>query len=176
MSEPWQIPNSPWKNEKAYLNWLRGSIRRIWSCHPVKISYKQQRRYKAPVGLKGKDVWVSDCEMCGKQARDCEVDHLQGGYGFQDWQTFADWAKMILWVTFEDIRELCPSCHSVVTLSQKLNIPIDKAKIEQQVIAICKMKAKEIDQWLLERGVSGHNKNPTSRRDAVRRKLLEENT
>ena len=172
MAEPWKIPNSPWKDEKAYLNWLRGSIRRIWSRHPVKIAYKQQRRYKAPIGLKGKEVWCSDCEMCGKQSRTCEVDHLEGGYGFKDWQTFTEWARMILWVTFDDIRELCEECHADVTLSQKLGISLTDAKVEKKVIAITKQSAKLIDTFLAENGVTGCAKNPTARRNAVRGVLL----
>lgn len=173
MDNPWNIPGSPWKDEKAYLNWLRGSIRRIWSHHPVKIAYKQQRRYKAPIGLKGKEVWCSDCEMCGKQSRTCEVDHLEGGYGFKDWQTFTEWAKMILWVTFEDIRELCEECHSQVTLSQKLGIPLADAIIEQKVISICKLPVKEIDKYLADNGVVNYPKNKDGRRNAVRDVLKE---
>lgn len=149
--KPWEIPNSPWKDEKAYYNWLRGSIRRIWSRHPVKISYKQQRRYKAPVGRNGKEVWVSDCEMCGEQSRSCDVDHLHGGYGFTDWQSFTEWAKMILWVTYDDIRELCPECHAVVTLSQRLGISTEEARLVKKVIAM--EKDKSLKQWLEDRGV-----------------------
>ena len=174
MKEPWKIPNSPWKDEKAYLNWLRGSIRRIWSRHPVKIEYKQQRRYKAPVGRYNKDVWVSDCEMCGKQCRDCQVDHLEGGYGFKDWQTFTEWAKMILWVTFDDIRELCHTCHSHVTLSQKLNIPLADAIIESEVITLCKQKASEQDKFLAKNGISGYSKNALTRRNLIREVLKNE--
>ena len=149
--QPWEIPNSPWKDEKAYYNWLRGSVRRIWSRHPVKISYKQQRRYKAPVGRNGKGVWVSDCEMCGEQSRSCDVDHLHGGYGFTDWQSFTEWAKMILWVTYEDIRELCPECHAVVTLSQRLGISIEEARLVKEVIAM--EKDKTLKKFLDDHGV-----------------------
>lgn len=149
--QPWEIPNSPWKDEKAYYNWLRGSIRRIWSRHPVKISYKQQRRYKAPVGRNGKEVWVSDCEMCGEQSRSCDVDHLHGGYGFTDWQSFTEWAKMILWVTYEDIRELCPECHAAVTLSQRLGIPVEEARLVKVVIQM--EKDKTLKKFLDDHGV-----------------------
>ena len=152
MSNPWLIPNSPWKDEKAYLTWLRGSVRRIWSTHPVKVSYKQSRRYKAPVGRNGKEVWVSDCEMCGKACRDNQCDHVKGGFGFTDWESFCEWAKMILWVTFDDIRELCPDCHGTVTLSQRLGISFDEAAIEKQAIAICKQKADVVKSWIRERG------------------------
>lgn len=171
MKEPWSNCPHIWKDEKAYLNWLRSNIRRIWSRHPVKIAYKQQRRYKAPIGLKGKDVWCSDCEMCGKQSRNCEVDHLEGGYGFKDWHSFTEWARMILWVTFDDIRELCEDCHSVVSLSQRMGISFEEALYQKQAIAIC--KAKQDKQWLSERGITP-NSNAAKRRAQIIEKLKEE--
>lgn len=173
MSNPWEIKDSPWKDEKAYLQWLRGSIRRIWSTHPVKIKYKQSRRYKAPVGRNGKDVWVSDCELCGKQSRITQVDHIKGGYGFTDWDSFCDWAKMILWVGFDDIRELCEDCHSVVNLSQKLGCSIEEACIEREVIDI--MKSKEDKSWLLSKGITPAS-NAKKRREQIKEVLLFENS
>lgn len=169
--EPWKIPNSPWKDEKAYLNWLRSSIRRIWSKHPVKIEYKKSLRYKAPVGRGGKEVFVIDCEMCGKQSRDTQTDHLHGGYGFTDWKSFTEWAKMILWVTFEDIRELCPDCHSTVTLSQRLGISVEEAGVYKEVISI--MKSKKDKEWLKERGVIPAS-SQAKRRQQIESILMEE--
>lgn len=172
MSEPWEIPNTPWKDEKAYFNWLRGSVRRIWSRHPVKIAYKQQRRYKAPIGINGKEVWCSDCELCGRQSRNCEVDHLEGGYGFKDWQSFTEWAKMILWVTFDDIRELCKECHQAVSLSQKQGISFEEALIEKQIIAI--MKEKQDSKWLKDNGVVPAS-NAAGRRKQIKQRMEEIN-
>lgn len=151
MNEPWTIPNSPWKDEKAYLNWLRGSIRRIWSRHPVKIAYKQSRRYKAPVGRNGKEVFVSDCEVCGKQSRDCQVDHLHGGYGFTDWTSFTDWARMILWVGFDDIQEVCVECHEVINLGQRMGVSFEIASYHK--IAIDLQRKKLDKEWLASKGV-----------------------
>lgn len=167
MNEPWNIPNSPWKDEKAYLSWLRGSIRRIWSRHPVKIAYKQSRRYKAPVGRNDKEVWVSDCEICGKQCRDCEVDHLMGGFGFNSWDSFTEWARMVLWVTFDDIRELCPECHSLVTYCQKNGCTFEEAGYHKQAIAICKQKLDK--QWLLD-----HNITPASTAAKRREQIVDQ--
>ena len=79
---------------------------------------------------------------------------------------------MILWVTFDDIRELCEECHADVTLSQKLGISLIDAKVEKKVIAICKQPAKLVDTFLAENGEVSYTKNPASRRDAVRRVLL----
>lgn len=165
MNNHWDFPNSPWKDEKAYFNWLRGNVRRIWSRHPTRIAYKQLRRYKAPVGRNNKEVWVSDCEMCGNQSRETEIDHIQGGYGFKDWQTFTEWSKMILWVTFDDIRELCTDCHAAVTLSQKLGIPLEEAFIEKKVIEIC--KSKKDKEFIKENGLIPES-NANKRRDQVR--------
>lgn len=166
MKEPWKIPNSPWKDEKAYLNWLRGSIRRIWSRHPVKISYKQSRRYKAPVGKNGKEVWVSDCEVCGKQSRDCQVDHLRGGYGFTDWISFTEWAKMILWVGFDDIQEVCVECHEVITLSQRKGISFEQASYEKLVIDM--EKKKMLKDFIESKGEKPASNAKLRREQAIR--------
>ena len=147
----WKYPGSPFKNETAWWTWLRGSIRRIWSRSPVKIAYKQSRRYKAPVGKNGKEVFVSDCEMCGKQSRNCEVDHLGGGKGFHNWETFVEWQKRILLVSFDDIQELCQECHSVISHSQKTGLSLEAARIDKMAIELVKTKKDKI--WLLEHGL-----------------------
>lgn len=171
--EPWHDCPSVFKDEKTFLNWLRSQTRRIWTRHPIKLEYKKKLRYKAPIGKLGKEVWAIDCEMCGKACRDTQTDHLHGGYGFKDWTSFCEWSKMILWVTFDDIRELCPDCHAAVSLSQRLGIDIKSAFIEKEVLIIMKLKASQIDSWLKERNVVAA-KNPKSRRDAVRKVLEEE--
>lgn len=166
---PWDnVPQ--WKGEKDFLNWLRSSTRRIWSRHPTKIEYKKHRRYKAPVGKHGKDVWVSDCEICGEQSRDTEIDHIDGGYGFSNWEEYCSWAKRILWVTFDDIRELCKECHEAVTLSQRERISFEQAKIEKKVISIC--KAKKDKEWLMERGIQPAS-NASKREEQIRSVLNE---
>lgn len=162
--QPWETPNSIWKDEKAYLQWLRSSVRRIWSSHPVKIAYKQSRRYKAPVGRGGKEVWVSTCEMCGEQSRTTQIDHLHGGFGFTDWESFTDWAKMQLWVSFDDIRELCEDCHGAVTLSQKNKISLKEAFALKRVISL--EKSASLVPFLLENGYTSSSigKNAKQRR------------
>ena len=149
--DAWNFPNSPWKTRAAFLSWLRSQIRRIWNRHPVKIQYKQSRRYKAPVGVNGKEVWCSNCEICGKQSRDCEVDHKDGGYGFKDWSSFTEWQKRILLVTFNDIRELCPDCHSIVNHQQRYGMSFEVAKVDKEAKAIVDAKLEK--QWLLDRDI-----------------------
>lgn len=173
MKNPWEIPNSPWKDEKAYLNWLRGSIRRIWSRHPVRIAYKQSLRYKAPVGKNGKEVWVCECELCGKQSRETQTDHIHGGYGFKDWDSFTEWARMILWVSFDDIRELCIECHEIVTLSQRKGISFDEAFAQKEAIRM--IKEKKCLTWLGERGIVPL-RSQKARREQIAEQIIKERT
>lgn len=170
MAEPWEVKNSPWKDKKAFLNWLRSQTRRIWAKHPVKTLYRQMRRYKAPVGVNDKEVWVSDCEICGKQTRKTEIDHMVEGGSFQDWQSYTEWSKRILWVSFEDIRELCVDCHAAVTLSQRKGLSFSDAVAERQVIAICKGDDKA---WLISKGHVPES-NAKKRRDQIRKIIKEE--
>jgi hypothetical protein len=169
----WDYPNSPFKSETAWWTWLRGSIRRMWSRSPVKIAYKQSRRYKAPIGRGGKEVWCSDCEMCGKQSRDCQVDHIDGGYGFKTWEEFSEWAKRILLVSFDDIRELCKDCHDAVSYQQRTGCTLEEAKAEKLAIALC--KSKEDKQWLLDRNILPASSAPKRRIQIVEALTKEEN-
>lgn len=149
---PWDN-NSAWKNEKDFMNWLRSQTRRIWSRHPVKISYKQKRRFKAPIGVNGKDVWACNCEMCRKLVRSSEtqIDHIVMGGSFSSWETYTEWARRILWVTPDDIRELCVDCHTIVNHMQKTGLDYNGAKIEKKTIEI--IKAKEDKSFLESKGI-----------------------
>jgi hypothetical protein len=111
--------------------------------------------------------------MCGTQSRETQTDHIQGGRGFANWNEFTEWAKMILWVSFDDIRELCKSCHETVTLSQKLGVNLDEAYVQKQVIAIQKTKAAGVIAWLQERGITP-GKNAKERKQQLTEQLRKE--
>lgn len=150
--QPWEGVGA-FKDEKAFLNWLRSQTRRIWMRHPTKIAYIQSRRYKAPVGVNGREVWVNDCEICGKQSRGCEVDHIKAGGSFSNWEEYTEWAKRILWVGLDDIRLLCKECHQTVTTKQRLGISFEEAQMEQKVIAFRKLKASKQREELEKLGI-----------------------
>ena len=69
---------------------------------------------------------------------------------------------------------MCRDDHAAKTLSESLGISIEMARTEKKVIAICKQSVKLIDSFLAENGEVNYNKNPASRRDAVRRVLLKQ--
>lgn len=147
-----------WNDEKDFLNWLRSQTRRIWTRHPVKTTYKARRRFKAPIGRKGKEVFACTCELCGKTVKSSEsqVDHKQEGGSFSNWEEYTVWAKRILWVSIDDIRELCKPCHGAVTLSQRLHITLDEALIQKQAIEL--IKNKHAKAWLESRGIFAKRK------------------
>ncbi len=173
-TSPWGDCPDIWKDEKAYMSWLRSAARRIWSKSPVKIEYKKSRRYKAPVGKRTKRnpkgmVFVSDCELCGVQSRKCEVDHIEGAGSFTNWNEFTVWLKKLLFVSFEDIRELCHECHGIVSHAQKTGLSFEEAKREKRVIELGKMKADKLKKFLLDKGYdSSRISNQKLRRECLR--------
>lgn len=170
---PWDSC-SAWKDEKEFLNWLRSQTRRIWSRHPVKNSYKQQRRYKAPIGRGGRDIWACDCELCGKQVKSSqsEIDHIQAGGSFNDWQSYTEWARRILWVSHDDIRELCKDCHGAVTLSQRKGITFEQAKVEKAIIEKTKQSISKQKKELLAHGFTTEQTANANKRRECYRQLL----
>ena len=162
---PWDN-STAWKSEKDFMNWLRSQTRRIWSRHPVKISYKINRRFKAPIGVNGKEVWGCNCEMCGKLVRSSEtqIDHIIMGGSFSDWKSYTEWARRILWVTPDDIRELCVDCHTIVNHMQKTGLTFDEAKVEKQAIQI--INEKEDKSFLESKGIPPAS-NATKRRQQI---------
>lgn len=181
ISQPWDDVDN-WTDEKAYLNWLRSSVRRIWTKHPVKINYIQAHRYKSNLGKKIKKnpngmVWACTCESCGGTFRqtDCQVDHIDGGYGFSDWEGFIEWQKRILWVSFDDIRIVCKGCHSIITHAQRKGISFDEAKLDKKVIEFGKLKVDKQKETLTDYGISSDEmSNATKRKEAYRRIINED--
>lgn len=164
---PWRDVPKLWKDEKAFLQWLRGAARRVWNKHPLKIEYKRSRRYKAPVGRGGKEVWVSDCEVCGaKQCRKTEVDHIEQAGSTLTLDQWKDWVVRLLLVDFDDVREVCEDCHKAINLSQKLGVSFEEAKMHKQIIQICKEKRDK--EYLIKCGVE------PAKNAKLRRKQLEE--
>ncbi len=127
--------------------------------------------------------WLIECNNCGNMFKltDVNVDHVVGEFPCTNREEFMSYLLSRLDVSFDDLQILCvdipnknhTGCHQIKTLSERLGITFDEAKIEKVVIEVCKMKAGEIDAWLADRGIKVA-KNPTARRDAVRQCLIEE--
>lgn len=167
MNEPWRDCDV-WINEKAFFNWLREQSRRIWSRHPIKSTYKNSRRFKANIGIRGNEIWACECEICGKVVRssDTQIDHIRNKAGFSDWDGYIEWLKALLVVDFDDIRELCKDCHSIVTHSQRTGLSFDEAKADKKAKRLC-------DENLDKQFLTQHGVVPASTKTVRRRQVFE---
>ena len=131
MSKPWLDVPDVWKDEQAFLNWMRSQIRRVWSLHPIKVEYVKRRQITVEQAtqsgvefghcLHPRTKTVCRCEHCHLwfAKNQMEVDHIEGGTGFDDYESFLQWQKRMLFVDFGDIQHLCKKCHHKVTMTQK---------------------------------------------------------
>lgn len=162
--------------EKHVVSVVRSAIRQAWMKSDVKLAYLYSKTIP-DMDDSTRTKWLVRCEICNDlfKLSDVEIDHVRvGGSSFTKVEDFPNYFNNILMVNFDGLQVLCKEgCHRTKTLSESLNISFDDAKIEREVIQICKMKAAQIDKWLSDRGVKVA-KNPQARRDAVRQCLIEE--
>lgn len=176
-TKPWDSVPDLWKDERSYLNWLRGQIRRIWSRHPIKHRYIAQRptvkvlkldgggrelERPVPLGvpkLSANTKEVKCCEMCGKwfPKGKMEVDHEVGGVGFSTYEEFLEWQHRMLFVSFDDIKHICKTCHNKVTLSQKFNCSLENVWVYQEIAAFNKLKAGPMRKAYDDAGLQGYH-------------------
>lgn len=128
--------------------------------------------------------WLIECNICHKMFKvtDVNVDHRIGEFPCTNRDEFMTYLVSRLDVGFGDLQILCVDipkkdhvgCHQIKTLSERMGITFEDARLEKKVIAICKQPAKLIDAYLAENGVTGYARNKDARRDAVRRVLKEQ--
>lgn len=162
--------------EKDVVAVVRSAIRQAWMKSDVKLAYLYSKTIP-DMDETTRTKWLVRCEICQRffKISDIEIDHKHTGnkFPFTKVEHFQDYFDNILMVSFDDLQVLCKEDHLTKTLAEKLDISFESAKIEREVIKICKLKASQIDSWLKDRNVVVA-KNPKSRRDAVRKVLEEE--
>lgn len=161
--------------EKHVLSVVRGAIRSAWMKSDVKLAYLYMNTIP-DMDDKTRTKWLVKCEMCGElfKLTDVEIDHKFGNHTFTKVEDFENYFNNILMVGFDALQILCRDDHLAKTLSESLGISIEMARTEKKVIAICKQSVKLVDKFLVDNGVTGYSKNPTSRRNAVREVLLKQ--
>lgn len=162
------------KDEKQYLNWLRSSLRRVWSKHPVKLGLLQSRRFRRKSDT-GKMIWHYECEHCKKafKASEIEVNH-KNTVGAVTTENFGEFAKRMLLVREDDLEVLCHQCHGLVTYQERYGVSPREADIAKRVIAFSKLPAvKQIAKLALAGIEIPKPNNLSTRKDCVR-KYLEE--
>src|SRR5699024_2468339 len=72
-----------WKNKSAFMNYLRGGLRKsVWSRHPVKLKLIKERRKRITNPKPSKahpTVWGAECDVCKKDyaQKDIQADHIR---------------------------------------------------------------------------------------------------
>lgn len=171
--EPWLLPYTPWKTRAAFYSYIRGGLRKaVWSRHPVKLEFMKSQRFKAPIGVKGKDVWAYKCDICKEIYRqpDIEVDHIVPAGSLRSEEDLQGFISRLSFVSYEDLRILDKKCHGIITLADSRGMTFNRAAIEKQAIAFNKDKPKFKDNLLNELGVEY---TPSTRREAYTRYLCD---
>lgn len=176
---PWEEFPEIWPTKAKFMAFLRGGIRRgLWEKYPVKLEFLEQQtvliKNTNPRSKKRfpfvKALKCSQCEET-KKKDECEVDHIKGNVPLRTMDDVRQFIEAMLFVGFEDLTILCKECHYIKSYAEKHNMSFEEARIEKQVIKICKGSAAKVKKWLEENGYTGTAKNAKQRREAVREVL-----
>ena len=167
-----------WKTESAFMSWLRGGIRRMWSKHPVRIEFMKQNRIRIPnpnKNGKAKEVWGGVCALTGELTPQTllEVDHKKGNHSLRSIDDIQSFVESILLVTFDDLQLVSKDAHKIKSYAEKHNMAFAEAKVHKEVIEICKDKQKVVDK-LSGYGVEYIPTTAKARRELLTKLMLNE--
>jgi glutaredoxin len=172
--KPWEIPDTPWKTEAAFMSYVRGGVRKsIWSRYPVKTSFMKANRIRQVNKRTGKMCYGFKCAACKEfhPQSNIEIDHLSGHNQFKTLDDASSYLKAILYVDYTDLQAMCKDCHRIKSYAERMNIPFEEARLEKAVIAYMKKSNTVIDKTLAKHGLPCNNAKV--RKDGVR-KLMKE--
>ncbi len=166
-----------WKTRSAFFVWLKGCLRKSWNRHPSKMKLLKKNRIKIPntnpkSNKRFPFVAGQKCSICGGlfAEKDRQVDHiLEATASLTKLSDIQPCVEKLFIVSQDDLRVVCKDCHSIVSLSQKLGISFEEAKVEKKVIAHLK-PVKECLAFLKANGYTGD----VVSNEQKRRKLLRE--
>ena len=164
----WEKYPNIWKSEADYWTYLRGNFRRIWSRYPVKIEFKKKQAYAPPAGYTGRAKKMGTCALCGEMnipISKLEVDHKNQVGSFNSKETAFEWFWELL-CEEENMQLVHNDCHKIKSYADRMHISFEDAKIEKEVISICKLK--EDKQWLIDNNII-----PASNTKARKSQILE---
>lgn len=174
---PWEAAPHIWKTEAAFMNYVRGVLRKGWKTNPLKLDYinRFRKRIKNPNEKSAKrfpECWGMTCDICKVDTvqADIQIDHKGDSGAFTKFSDAEAYMKHLFLIDYESIRPLCTSCHSIVSHCQNTGLSFEDAKIDKEVIRLMKDK-KQRDKILTEHG---HKcTNDKQRREALTKILKE---
>lgn len=148
---PWLVEGNPWGNEAKFITWVRGVLRKGWSVHPLKLTYKNSRKFKVvntnPRSMKAyPEVFRIQCEKCLSVVKpdEIEIDHKGDFQGtFTCMEEIEGYAKHLYMIDEDSIQCVCKSCHKAISHSQKMGVSFEEAVLLKEIIRICKEESVE---------------------------------
>lgn len=159
---PWESPNSPWKNKTAFFTYLRGCLRSSWSKNPIKHNLiKSQRKQITNPNPKGNKptVWGFTCTMCNENfpIKECQVDHIVPAGSLNEKSDIQGFVERLLWVSDEDLRLCCKKCNMTLAHADRKGISFEEARIEKRVIELCKLPTNKQIEMLTKHNLPCNN-------------------
>lgn len=176
--EPWNDFPSMWATKAKYFKWLSGQIRSASTHYPIKTEFKKNAKRLLTPEERGSGRFhantqkVGDCNICGGSFKDddLEVDHKECSDGCHDNATAESYLWHCLGAVTSMYQLLCKPCHKVKSYAEKYGMSFEDARIEKEMIKICKGKGCPEKVWLIKRGVVPEGSKP-KRKDQVREVL-----
>lgn len=163
--------------ESAFLAWVRSALRSKslrWPPRNEAIQ-KSRRAYHGPNKLQR---WEHECSICHNwfKGKDVVVDHYPKPAG--SILTIADVSEFVnnLYCEVTNMRVLCSPCHDCHTLADKLGISFEAAKVEKEIIAVCKQKTPILLDYLASYGYTGTSVSNQAKRKALVTKIIKGET
>ena len=160
--------------ETELVAWVRRKLDEVWMKCPQKLAFLAKMRVPDyNPDTRRASMWV--CNICkeGFSATDIQVDHISGEHEFTKLEQLVEFANKRFMVGYNDLQCLCIPCHQNKTLAERMGVTLEEAKVEKQVIAICKGSVSSVQAFLLERGITPAS-NGEKRRNQVREALRQE--
>lgn len=156
--------------ESQWLAWVRSALRSKW----LRWKPRSDALKAAQVAYKGDNKrrqYSYKCAICNElfAQKEVEVDHYPRDAGsilsVEDIGNFCN----NLFCETDNLRVLCKNCHAIYTLSRRMNISFDEAKVVKEALAFIKNNnKKEILAFLQQSGYNGSSvSNDTKRRELV---------
>ena len=139
-----------WKTRSSFFSWIKGTLRKGWSHHPIKLKLIKKVRKQIPNPNPNGNkptVWGATCSICDKDyvLKEIQIDHkLEGTAFLTEIEHIQSCAEKLLLVTEEDLQPLCKECNSTRSLAQKQGISFEEALIRKQVVAFGKLPVNEM--------------------------------
>lgn len=160
------------KKPVTFYVWLRSGLRKLsrtWT--PI---YEALAAAKVPYkGENKRRQWSYLCAMCRQhhEAKNVAVDHIHPAGQLNCKEDIADFVER-LFCPVEELQVLCSECHSCKTYMERYGGTLDNARLQLEIIAICKKPVSEVKRFCYDYGYADAEiSNPDKRRKIVEKIL-----